>query len=358
MRDRRLVVALALTTAVLAGCGSGGGGGSKVASAASTTVEDHVHGVVPGPHGSQIIIATHYGLETSSDGGATWQPNTTLGREMVSGIVRARGQYVASLERMPGMSMPAMKSSMRSMPGMSMSATTTSDLGYSTNTASWHAAQGIPAKATITALTAGPDGTAWASVLGSGIFESTDGGRDWRLALPDRVPVTALATAGQSLAFATPSGVFVTDAGSPSVPALAQLNSPVNDLVSWEACPLCLVAATPRGGVAVSRNAGVTWKQQAPGPVFDEVQPLTGSAHALLGMVASGVDPKRGVWRSGNGGKSWTRVLDRPLVDHVYQVPASPGHPGSLLAFQWGIKVFRSTDGGRQWTRIAHIAAP
>ena len=88
---------------VLAGCG---GGAANHAATASPPVADHVHGAVAGPQPGSLLIATHYGLASSTNDGKSWTSDGGLGDEMIAGIVKTRSTYVASLQMMPGMSMP------------------------------------------------------------------------------------------------------------------------------------------------------------------------------------------------------------------------------------------------------------
>jgi hypothetical protein len=337
---------------VLAACGGGTAAGSQ------PPVTDHVHGVVAGSGSTQILLATHYGLEQSEDAGATWQVDNGLGEEMVAGIVKLPSDYVASLQPMAGMKMPRMTAANMSTPGMSMGAASTPNIGYSTNTDRWYSAQGIPPGAAVAALAGGSNAsTVWASLIGFGIYESTDAGRSWQRVIPATVPVSDLLVVGANLLFVTPSGLFVTDVTDPSMPGLPELSQPVNDMTTLPNCGSCVVAALGSGGVAASRDGGVTWRQFADSPTFDELSAPPATS-ALFGMVPSSADPNHGVWRSTDGGTTWTKVLTVPLVDHLYALPAEARSPLEILAFQWGINVFGSTDDGVTWSPVSHIPTP
>ena len=170
MRARLAAVVLAFSgLGIVAGCGGPAG--------TETPVVDHVHAAAAGTSGSDVYVATHYGLVRSTDGGRTWADDPGLGNEMVGGLIRTGDGFVATLQPMGGPGM-AMSPGQSSMPGMSMGAASTPNIGYSTDGVRWTSSDGIPVKATVAALTGGPGpSTVWASLLGRGLYESTDGGQ-------------------------------------------------------------------------------------------------------------------------------------------------------------------------------------
>jgi hypothetical protein len=332
----------------LAGCG---GGAPQAA-----PVLDHVHDATEGSSPAQVVVATHYGLVRSMNGGASWTPDGGLGTEMVGGLVKTGQSYVASVQPMsgPGMKMTAAQDA---MPGMSMGTESTPNVGYSADGVHWKSAIGIPAAATVAALASGPTAaTVWTSILGQGIFESVDAGVHWREAIPSTVPITDLAVEGQDLLLTTSDGLFVTDTTSPTMPALPQLDEAVNDVAPFSFCTTCVVAALSSGGVALSHDDGVTWATQPSSHVFDEVASVPSAPLVLFGMIPAPGDAGHGLWRSSDGGHTWQRVLAASLIDHLYEVPAAAGQPAEILAFKWGITVFRSHDDGLTWTRLSRIA--
>jgi hypothetical protein len=332
----------------LAGCGGGG-------HHSAAPVEDHVHAATEGASASEIYVATHYGLVRSMNGGRTWASDGGLGQQMIGGLVRTGQSYVASLQPMSAKGMK-MTGSQSSMPGMSMGAASTPNIGYSSDGTHWHSAIGIPAGPVVAALVSGPtSSTVWSSLLGRGVFESTDSGQHWTEVIPSAVPVTGLEVAGQNLLLTTSTGLFVTSTDAPSMPALPQLNGGVNDVASFSYCTTCVVAALSSGGVALSHDDGVNWMSQASPHVFDEVTSVPSYPLVLFGMVPAPGDAGHGLWRSSDGGHTWQRVLHQTLIDHLYEVPAAAGHAAYILAFEWGITVFRSDDGGLTWAQLSRI---
>jgi hypothetical protein len=347
----RLAAAIACSTlaGVVAGCGA--------APHSTGAVLDHVHGAATGTSGTDIILATHYGLVRSADGGRDWTKDPGLGEEMVGGLVKTEGRFVASLQPLstPGMKMSP---SQESMPGMSMGTASTPNIGFSSDGTHWHSAIGIPPAATVAALVSGPSASiVWASLLGKGIYESNDGGQHWEVVIPSSTPVTGLVVVGDNLLITTSAGLFVTDADAPSMPALPQLDAPVNDVVPDYFCGTCVVAALATGGIALSGNDGVTWQQKPSTHVFDEVASEPGAPEVLFGMVPAPGQTGHGLWRSTDGGRTWQEVLDRPLVDHLFEVPSSGPQPTYLLAFEWGITVFRSDNWGATWSKLSRFSS-
>jgi hypothetical protein len=311
----------------------------------ATQVQNHVHGAVIGPGPRDILLGTHFGLRLSHDAGATWVDVAGTGGGMVAAIVKVPTTYSAAV-------MPA---AMNGMSGASMSMSSPAHMMYSINGLQWTMARGLPA-ASISNLASAPTGTVdWASVTGRGIYRSSDGGRTWTLVVPTTTLITALLDTGPSLVVGTPDGLGVTPSATPALPATLTLKGAINTVSRWWSCPTCLVATLGGGGVALSRDNGGTWQQVPARETFDSVASFASSGPVLFGMVASPIDPGKGVWRSTDSGKTWTEVLKQPQVDFMFDVPDTTTGGASLLAFQWGITEWRSTDGGATWRRFATL---
>ena len=68
----------------------------------------------------------------------------------------------------------------------------------------------------------------------------------------------------------------------------------------------------------------------------------------MPGQVASGV------FKSTDGGGSWSAVNDRPDHPSVYALAIDPQTPATLYAGTWEGGVFKSTDGGESWSAGQH----
>ena len=379
----------------LAACGSTG----QVSSSSTTsTVANHVHAVVQLGQPGQILLGTHYGLRESMNGGKTWSYDPGLGHIMVAALVKLTNGYVASLQPMGDMSgsssmgsgsagsssssttMAATASTQAagSMGGMSMSGTSmgsSSGSGSSANIyqeaspnipyievssdgQTWQPASGVPSQALIGYLTAGPNHeTAWAAVLGSGIYHSKMGGTTWKLAIPYNGIVTGLSVgvgAPNQVLISTKQGLFATTTTATALPAKPVLAENVESLHRWYACSSCLVASLTNGGVAVSRDGGLTWSRVGSLLQFDTVVSFPSTGAALFGMIATAGSSYVGVYRSTDGGNVWSRVLNQQLVDQMSEVDM-PGMQPYLLAYQWGITVWKSTNEGQSWTKLGRV---
>jgi photosystem II stability/assembly factor-like uncharacterized protein len=115
--------------------------------------------------------------------------------------------------------------------------------------------------------------------------------------------------------------------------------------------------------VLKTTNAGKTWQPIARGLPISHTR---GTCHCLsLGSVrALTVDPRRsgtvyaaltqgGIFKTTNGGQTWTRTLDTPLF-LISTAAVDPARPTSIYASGQGEtgdgpRILRSTDGGYTW---------
>src|SRR6185437_8027446 len=123
-------------------------------------------------------------------------------------------------------------------------------------------------------------------------------------------------------------------------------------------------------GVYKSEDAGKTWQhlglrdgQQFPALAVDPHDPHRVFA-AVLGHPY-GANAERGIFRSTDGGKSWTKVLYKDQNTGGYDVEINPANPNVVYATLWQDRlgpsednnsfqgtnggVFKSTDGGDTW---------
>jgi len=144
----------------------------------------------------------------------------------------------------------------------------------------------------------------------------------------------------------------------------------VHDIEAIPSDPSTLFVASASGGLWKSTNRGVTWKN-----VFDTMAVSTfgdvaiAPSNANVVYAGTGEQNNRqssswgnGVYRSDDGGETWTH-LGLEESRHIGKVEVNPTNPdvvyvaalGNLWAPSEDRGVFKSTDGGRTWTKALFI---
>ncbi len=121
----------------------------------------------------------------------------------------------------------------------------------------------------------------------------------------------------------------------------------------------------PIGGVWKTTSAGVTWF-----PVFDSIKDVSsiGSVEVapsnpdIVYVGTGGVNEGDGVYKSTDAGKTWqhlgmekTRAIPLMLVDPRNPDVVIMAALGSARTADGNRGVFRTTDGGRNWTRTLYV---
>jgi photosystem II stability/assembly factor-like uncharacterized protein len=183
--------------------------------------------------------------------------------------------------------------------------------------------------------------------VGGGVFKTVDSGNSW-------APVS--------------DGQLKTG----SVGAIAVADSDPNVVYAGmgEAC--VRGNATHGDGVYKSVDAGRTWKNVGLQDSYHIGAVRIHPKNADIAYVAAlghlwGPNEMRGVYRTMDGGVTWTQVLKRSNMAGAVDIAMDPGNPRVLYAAFWEISrkpwrmdsggpgsgIFKTTDGGDHWTEIS-----
>jgi photosystem II stability/assembly factor-like uncharacterized protein len=128
---------------------------------------------------------------------------------------------------------------------------------------------------------------------------------------------------------------------------------------------------TPDGGFG-ERGGGLNWVSVGPRPISSEYWSGEGNASGrVAGIAPHPTDPNTvyiaaasgGVWKTTNGGTSWTPISDGLATLNHGAIAVHPANPDMVLVGTGeqptgsnGDGIFRSLDGGATWVRIGTAA--
>ena len=307
------------------------------------TVNGHSqsHAIIVGTGESNYALDNLYGAGVlrSSDGGRSWQQDSTFTRSASLGQA-ASGPFIGAL-----------------------------------------AVQPLPAGQSNPVLLAAVQGTDFSAggSLPSGIWRSTDGGNSWARVQPDG--------GGAAGAPFNPGTDLVFDSSDPSGDTVyAALGDPKGDSDPQASC-----SAAPCNGVYVSTNAGMTWNRVAGldaasnpaayGRISLAIAPgASPSSSTLFVAIADASDsqnpsgPLLGVFKgsgiaaNGTGG-AWTNISSTsnlpdfcvPQCFYDMAIAVAPASSGSVIFVGGSAQpqivgkssIFRSIDGGNTWGDVS-----
>ncbi len=186
---------------------------------------------------------------------------------------------------------------------------------------------GLPAEASVTAITTGADATTlYISVAGNGFYSSADGGKSWKAVVPSTTTA--------------------------SLPASAVVQA-----LLWDGASKALYAAVSGAGagVYVSDDTGASWTKDGNGlpPKTDAyaLLELTSGVPGSLGPTLY-VGTSAGIYARANGTATWKAANTGLPTGTVYSLATYFAAPGLLYAGT-GQTVYTSTDGGQHWAKVA-----
>jgi photosystem II stability/assembly factor-like uncharacterized protein len=187
---------------------------------------------------------------------------------------------------------------------------------------------------------------AYFGAVGGGLWKTVDGGENWS-------PVTD----GQI------------ESSSVGAVAVSDSNPDIVFIGMGESCIRGNVMAGD--GVYKSTDAGRTWTQVGFRDAHNISRIRIHPANADIVLVAAfghhgGPNPERGVFKSGDGGKTWKKTLFRDNKTGAVDLSIDPTNPSVVYAALWeayrleyqmssggpGSGLFKSADGGDTWKEI------
>ncbi|MGI9542348.1 MAG: VPS10 domain-containing protein, partial [Cyclobacteriaceae bacterium] len=186
-----------------------------------------------------------------------------------------------------------------------------------------------------------PDKNTWlAGSVGGGVWKTEDGGRSWSNKTPN----------------------------FPSLATVSLAHSPLQPDIIYAGTGEAFSASTgfiPGDGIFKSLDGGETWSQLAStdgNPNFANVNRLIVDPDnpdlvlACTNSSGNTADQRFGIFRSTNGGSTWSKVYDG--VDQVQQLVATPGDFNILYGSVRANGVVKSTDAGLTWQDASNGLEP
>ena len=185
----------------------------------------------------------------------------------------------------------------------------------------------------------------WMGTTGGGVFKTTDGGQTW-LPVSDKY-------------FGGTIGAIGVSESNPDVVYVGTGEYAIRGNVS------------PGSGVYKTTDGGRTWTSLGLAETQQisriRVHPTNPDVVYVAAQGrAFGPNPERGIYKSADGGKTWTRVLARNDSTGASDLAMDPTNPDALYAAFWqaqrfpwklvsggkGGGIFKTTDGGAHWQEL------
>ncbi len=195
-------------------------------------------------------------------------------------------------------------------------------------------------------------GTVYAGTQYSGVYRITSGGAAaarWNRGVPAiRVPALAVSASGQTVfAGLEDHAVYRRGVDGTSWRSSREgvLGSTVLDLATPPSGGSHVYAATQEQGVALSTDGGASWRWR--GLYGKTVEGIAVHPHDARIAYAAAV----GLFKTTDAGATWRKVHNVVPRDGYEDVAISPSAPRVVYAATFDSGVYRSGDGGRSWRR-------
>lgn len=313
----KLLIAVATLSLVVTACGTSNNmapkDGDKNQTAGDVTKIEHMHGVSYAQDGSSLFIATHEGLLTSKNGGASWSKVGKEDLDLMGFNVMPDGTMITSGHPGKGSNYPNPLGFMKSQ-----------DAGQTWTPVSMEGKIDfhiLVPNSKQTNVLYGLNQMGEGS-YGAGIYKSTDGGKNWAQIKPSGLP--------------------------------DDLHK-VLSILSLSDNPDVLLAGVEEVGLLRSEDGGKTWKTYDKTRLLTAMQSIPNS-NDILGYVIT--NNGNGIMISKDGGKSWDKLgldLGKDAIDYI---SVNPKNTNEIMASSFENSVFVTKDGGKSWTPILEKGTP
>lgn len=333
-----------LATLVLAACNQ-----SSQPKADFGDQKNHIHAMVslPGKPG-QLLLATHYGLFRTTDGGQHWQKVMGGSGQLAQGLMT---QYLTVSPLNPDR--------------VYVEAITFADLPKSSGVPGiYTSANGGATWSMLAALTSLPSPGVYYMAAGAqseqqlyvymqglqanGLYETTDAGAHWQAlgTLPDTQSLGLLvdpAKPGHLFVYSE-AGLFASDDNGAHWLAAAG----IKDGISKALLNGSMVYASGDDGVFVSQDGGAHFTLTMQNLSFQFMSSSPTNAQSAFGISGSEM------YQTTDGGQHWQDVKIPPSRLFFANLSVEPGNSREIyLGNSYPVTVYASSDGGQHWSQIA-----